>query len=502
MTRASKKIAGELDWRPDPAAIEALVGGRHGDPFAILGPHQSVGGVSVGVFAPTAESVDVVDARSGDRLATLDKLHAGGFFAGLVGDMGQPFDYRLRFKHADAMWEADDPYRFPAVLGELDVHLMAEGTHRRLYEKLGAHPISLDDTDGVAFAVWAPNARRVSVVGDFNNWDGRRHPMRKRHEAGIWELFVPSVPYGAPYKFEIIGADGALLPLKTDPIAFSQEAPPATASRVHGLVEHDWSDGNWMTVRGATQDRAAPISIYEVHLGSWRRGDGNSYFDYDRLADELIPYVRDLGFTHIELLPISEHPFSGSWGYQPIGLFAPTSRFGSPEAFARFVDRCHANGIGVLADWVPAHFPSDAHGLVNFDGTALYEHADPRLGFHKDWNTLIYNFGRREVANFLQSNALFWLDRYHIDGLRVDAVASMLYLDYSREPGEWVPNVHGGRENLEAVAFIREMNTATYGGFPGTITVAEEFDGLAPGLTACERWRLGLRLQVEHGLDA
>ena len=284
--------------------------------------------------------------------------------------------------------------------------------------------------------------------------------------------------------------------------AFSQEAPPATASRVHGLVEHDWSDGSWMAARGAAQDRAAPISIYEVHLGSWRRGEGNSFFDYDRLADELIPYVRDLGFTHIELLPISEHPFSGSWGYQPIGLFAPTSRFGSPEAFARFVDRCHANGIGVLADWVPAHFPSDAHGLVNFDGTALYEHEDPRLGFHKDWNTLIYNFGRREVANFLQSNALFWLDRYHIDGLRVDAVASMLYLDYSREPGEWVPNVHGGRENLEAVDFIREMNTAAYGGFPGHDHGGGGVDGLASGLTPGERWRLGLRLQVEHGLDA
>ena len=388
--------------------------------------------------------------------------------------MEQPYDYRLRFRHADAVWEADDPYRYPPVLGDLDVHLIAEGTHRRLYEKLGAHPITLQDTDGVAFAVWAPNAQRVSVVGEFNGWNGRRHPMRKRHEAGVWELFIPGVPYNAAYKFEIVGANGELLALKTDPVGFSQEAPPATASRVHGLVEHDWGDGAWLESRAAAQDRSAPISIYEVHLGSWRRGEGNSYFNYDRLADELIPYVRDLGFTHIELLPISEHPFSGSWGYQPIGLFAPTARFGSPEGFARFVDRCHANGIGVLADWVPAHFPNDAHGLVRFDGTALYEHEDPRLGFHKDWNTLIYNFGRREVANFLQSNALFWLDRYHIDGLRVDAVASMLYLDYSREPGEWVPNIHGGRENFEAVSFLREMNTNAYGGFPGTITVAEE----------------------------
>jgi len=475
MIRASKKtFETDAHWRPDRAAVEALLAGQHGDPFAILGPHEHGQGVSIRVLAPSAETVDVVDGHSGSVLATLEKLHDGGFFGGLLPAAGQPYDYRLRFKSGEAQWEADDPYRFPPVLGELDIHLMAEGKHRRLYEKLGAHPMSLQDTEGVAFAVWAPNARRVSVVGDFNHWDGRRHPMRKRHDVGVWELFVPGVPYDAHYKFEILGANGELLPLKTDPIGFSQEVPPSTASRVHGLVEHDWRDRDWMAARGGAQDRSAPISIYEVHAGSWRRGDGNSFFDYDRLADELIPYVRDLGFTHIELLPISEHPFSGSWGYQPIGLFAPTARFGAPEAFARFVDRCHASGIGVLVDWVPAHFPSDPHGLVRFDGTALYEHADPRLGFHKDWNTLIYNFGRREVANFLQSNALFWLDRYHIDGLRVDAVASMLYLDYSRKPGEWLPNVHGGRENLEAVSFLQEMNTYTYGSFPGTITVAEE----------------------------
>jgi 1,4-alpha-glucan branching enzyme len=475
MTRASKKtIETDADWRPDRAAVEALLAGNHGDPFAILGPHRHGQGLSIRVLAPSAETVDVVDAHSGSVLATLEKLHDSGFFGGLLPAAEQPYDYRLRFKNGEAQWEADDPYRFPPVLGDLDIHLMAEGKHRRLYEKLGAHPMRLQDTEGVAFAVWAPNARRVSIVGDFNHWDGRRHPMRKRHEAGVWELFVPGVPYDAHYKFEILGANGELLPLKTDPIGFSQEVPPSTASCVHGLVEHDWRDRDWMAARGGAQDRSAPISIYEVHMGSWRRGDGNSFFDYDRLADELIPYVRDLGFTHVELLPVSEHPFSGSWGYQPIGLFAPTARFGSPEAFARFVDRCHACGIGVLVDWVPAHFPSDPHGLVRFDGTALYEHADPRLGFHKDWNTLIYNFGRREVANFLQSNALFWLDRYHIDGLRVDAVASMLYLDYSREPGEWVPNVHGGRENLEAVSFLQEMNTYTYGSFPGTITVAEE----------------------------
>ncbi len=475
MIRPSKKIVdAQHGWRPDPAAVEALVDGQHGDPFSILGPHKCDEGVSVRVLAPSAEAVEVVDGEGGEVLTSLERMHDGGFFGGVIPGADLPLDYRLQFRKGDAHWEADDPYRYPAILGDLDVHLLAEGRHQRLYEKLGAHPVCVQDTDGVAFAVWAPNARRVSVVGDFNYWDGRRHPMRKRHEAGVWELFVPGVPYHAAYKYEIVDADGALLPLKTDPLGFSQEVPPATASRVTGLVEHDWRDGRWLESRAAIQDRAAPISIYEVHLGSWRRGEGNGFFSYDRLADELIPYVRDLGFTHIELLPISEHPFSGSWGYQPIGLFAPTSRFGSPEAFARFVDRCHAAGIGVLVDWVPAHFPSDPHGLFRFDGTALYEHEDPRLGFHKDWNTLIYNFGRREVSNFLQSNALFWLDRYHVDGLRVDAVASMLYLDYSREPGEWVPNVHGGRENLEAVSFLREMNTGTYGKFPGTITVAEE----------------------------
>jgi 1,4-alpha-glucan branching enzyme len=424
-------------------------------------------------MAPAAERVDVID-ESGRTRATLAKLHDDGFFAGLVEGASLNTPYRLRFTNGEAQWEEEDAYRFPLFLGELDVHLLAEGTHRRLYEKLGAHPVTLAGSEGVVFALWAPNARRVSVVGDFNGWDGRRHPMRKRHEAGVWELFIPGVQSGACYKYEIVGVDGTKLPLKADPLAFAAEVPPSTASRVHGLVAHEWDDDQWLSTRGGLQDRSAPISVYEVHLGSWRRGEGNNFLDYDRLADELIPYVRDLGFTHIELLPISEHPFSGSWGYQPVGLFAPTSRFGDPNGFARFVDRCHGNGIGVLIDWVPAHFPSDPHGLARFDGTALYEHEDPRLGFHKDWNTLIYNFGRQEVANFLESNALFWLDRYHVDGLRVDAVASMLYRDYSRDPGEWVPNVHGGRENLEAVSFLRDMNTHAYGDFPNTITVAEE----------------------------
>jgi 1,4-alpha-glucan branching enzyme len=457
---------------PDAAAIEALAAGRHGDPFAILGPHRSADGLSIRVFAPDADAVDAI-GEGGERLATLEKIHNAGFFVGLIGAPAAA-RYRLRFRRAEAGWEGEDPYRFPPVLGDVELHLLAEGTHWRLYEKLGAHPITIEGIKGVSFAVWAPNAERVSVVGDFNDWDGRRHPMRKRHEAGVWELFIPAVKAGGLYKFEIRGRSGEVLPLKSDPVALEQEVPPSTASRVHGLPRYEWGDAIWMERRGAAQDRSAPVSIYEVHLGSWLRGEHNSFLDYDVLAEHLIPYVTDLGFTHIELLPISEHPFSGSWGYQPIGLFSPTSRFGPPEAFAKFVDRCHQKGIGVIIDWVPAHFPNDPHGLVRFDGTALYEHEDPRLGFHKDWNTLIYNFGRREVANFLQANALFWLSRYHVDGLRVDAVASMLYLDYSRGPGEWMPNIHGGRENLEAVSFLQRLNERVYGDFPGTVTIAEE----------------------------
>ena len=474
MSRALKhRPAEDRDWRPDRRDIDLIVAGRHDDPFAVLGPHRGGDDVSVRVFHPGAESVEIID-NAGNALAALERLHDAGFFAGPVGLEDVSTAYRLRFRRDGAEWETDDPYRFPPLLADLDIHLITEGTHRRLYERLGAHPISLDQVEGVAFTVWAPNARRVSVVGEFNDWDGRRHPMRKRHGAGIWELFIPGLRRDALYKFEILGAHGDVLPLKADPFAFAQEAPPSTASRIHGLVEHEWSDSAWMSERNAAQDRSAPISIYEIHLGSWRRGEHNSFLDYDSIADLLIPYVRDLGFTHVELLPISEHPFSGSWGYQPVGLFSPTARFGPPEAFARFIDRFHQNGIGVLIDWVPAHFPSDPHGLVRFDGTALYEHEDPRRGFHKDWNTLIYNYGRREVANFLLANALFWLRRYHIDGLRVDAVASMLYLDYSRSAGEWEPNVHGGRENLEAVSFLKEMNTRVYGDVPGTMTVAEE----------------------------
>ncbi|SDB36073.1 1,4-alpha-glucan branching protein GlgB [Bauldia litoralis] len=471
----ARKITKAPVWRPNDAAIEAVVDARHGDPFAILGMHAHPDSpVSVRVFSPGADEAKVIDKKTGREVATLEKLHPAGFFAGPVPRRRSPFPYLVECANAAASWRTEDPYRFPPILGDLDVHLIAEGRHRRVYDRLGAHPRRMEDVDGVAFAVWAPNASRVSVVGEFNQWDGRRHPMRKRLDIGVWELFIPGVEPGATYKYEILGPDGRLQPLKADPIAFAQEHPPATASRIVPADTHQWRDDAWLAERQERQGLAAPMSVYEVHLGSWRRKDGNAYLSYADLADQLVAYATDIGFTHLELMPVSEFPFDGSWGYQPVGLFAPTSRFGTPEDFAEFVDRCHEAGLGVIIDWVPAHFPSDAHGLMRFDGTALYEHEDPRLGFHKDWNTLIYNFGRNEVRNFLIANALFWLERFHIDALRVDAVASMLYLDYSRNAGEWIPNVHGGRENLEAIGFIRELNTATFGEHPGTTTIAEE----------------------------
>ncbi len=458
-----------------PGDVEAIVRGRHGNPFVCLGMQGGNGQpISVNVFAPQAATVKVIDSQSGAKVATLDRIHPEGFFSGFVPERNERFPYRLAMSAGEFAWEVEDPYRFPPILGELDEYLLGEGRHLRLYERLGAHLANIEGVNGVSFAVWAPNAARVSVVGEFNAWDGRRHPMRKRIGVGVWEIFIPGLPKGSVYKYEIIGAHGERLPLKADPISFAQEQPPATASIVTGLPDHSWQDDDWMNERAQRQGLSAPMSIYEVHLGSWRRGLGNEMLSYEELADQLADYVMDMGFTHVELLPITEHPFSGSWGYQPIGLFAPTSRFGSPDDFAAFVDRLHSAGIGVLIDWVPAHFPSDAHGLVHFDGTALYEHEDPRLGFHRDWNTLIYNFGRIEVANFLEASALFWLDRYHVDGLRVDAVASMLYLDYSRKPGEWVPNKHGGNENLDAIAFLKETNTRAYELYPGTQTIAEE----------------------------
>ncbi|MCB1883038.1 MAG: 1,4-alpha-glucan branching protein GlgB [Geminicoccaceae bacterium] len=461
-------------FRPaDPAAVEALVAGRHGDPFGILGPHEAADGWTVRVFLPDAVAVEVL--VKGRPVAELKRTHDAGFFEGAVPGRGRPaYGLRVTWPGGDSGYQ-EDPYRFPPVLGDLDVHLMREGSHQKLFERMGAHTAVVDGVEGTVFAVWAPSASRVSVVGAFNFWDGRRHPMRRRVEAGIWELFLPGVGAGAAYKYEILGPQGEPLPQKADPFAFHAEMRPATASIVQDLPPPDgWGDAAWMAARERLQRTDAPISVYEVHLGSWKRGEGNRYLTYKEFASDLVGYARDMGFTHIELLPVNEHPFDGSWGYQPTGLYAPTSRFGDPEAFAAFVDACHEAEIGLLLDWVPGHFPTDPHGLGRFDGTALYEHADPRQGFHQDWNTLIYNFGRVEVLNFLVANALFWMERYHVDGLRVDAVASMLYLDYSRKADEWVPNRYGGRENLEAVDFLRRMNEEVYRHAPGVTTVAEE----------------------------
>ena len=452
---------------------DAIAGGRHGDPFGVLGPHLIRGRHVIRTIQPHASRVWLL---GGPVDLEMKRVHPDGLFA-LVVDAALAKCYRLRLEMGGGvLQEIDDPYRFPALLGDLDIHLLVEGRHLRTYEKLGSHVTSVEGVEGVHFAVWAPNAKRVSVVGDFNGWDGRRHGMRLRHDAGVWEIFIPGLGHGAVYKYEILGAGGFLLPLKADPYGFHAELPPKTASVVWDMAERDWQDGEWMAHQAATSDRHAPISIYEVHLGSWKRNpeEGNRFLSYVELADQLSAYVKDLGFTHVELLPIHEFPFSGSWGYQPVGLFAPTSRFGTPDDFRTFVERMHQNGIGVIIDWVAGHFPSDPHGLHYFDGTHLYEHEDPRLGLHKDWNTLIYNYGRREVSNYLTANAIYWLEQYHVDGLRVDAVASMLYLDYSREHGEWIPNRYGGNENLDAIDFIRRMNEVVYSEHPGAMTIAEE----------------------------
>jgi 1,4-alpha-glucan branching enzyme len=450
-----------------PHEAYAVIEGRHSDPFHYLGRHMEGGTPVVRAFLPEASEVAAIDEHGG--VTQLSRVHKAGLFAGPLPTAVR--NYRLRARYGDSLVELEDPYRFPPILSDLDLHLLAEGTHLRLYDKLGAHPMELDGVCGVGFAVFAPAARRVSVVGDFNFWDGRRHAMRVRSK-GFWELFIPGVRPGDKYKYEIVSEHGELLPLKSDPVAFAGEMRPSTASIVVDMAALPRP----APAPAGANALAAPISVYEVHLGSWRRKpeEGNRWLSYRELADTLPAYVRDLGFTHVEFLPISEHPFDGSWGYQPLGLFAPTSRFGSPADFAHLVDAFHRQGISVILDWVPGHFPDDPHGLGRFNGTALYEHANPNQGRHLDWDTLIYNFGRSEVANFLLANGLFWLDRYGIDGLRVDAVASMLYLDYSRPAGTWIPNKYGGRENLEATAFLRRLNTEVFGQFPHATTIAEE----------------------------
>ncbi|MCC6191214.1 MAG: 1,4-alpha-glucan branching protein GlgB, partial [Anaerolineales bacterium] len=462
----------------NPAAIAALVGGYHGTPFDVLGQHPlrdaAEPALAIRAFQPQAQAVSVL--RSGTRVP-MQRVDAGGFFEAVFAGEAEVFPYQLAIALPDGReYVTEDPYRFPPVLSEYDLYLFGEGSHFELYEKLGAHCLEQAGVAGVVFAVWAPNAQRVSVVGDFNQWDGRRHPMRPRGASGLWELFIPGLAQGDLYKYEIKSRFAGYLAVKADPYGFAMELRPSTASMVWNLDRYTWSDAGWMETRAQRQALAAPMAIYEVHLGSWQRvaAEGNRWLTYRELADRLVPYARDMGYTHLELLPVAEHPFDGSWGYQVTGYFAATARYGTPDDFRYFIDRAHQAGLGVILDWVPAHFPKDAAGLAYFDGTHLYEHADPRRGEHQDWGTLIFNYGRNEVSAFLLTNALFWLDKYHVDGLRVDAVASMLYLDYSRRPGEWLPNEFGGRENLEAVRFIKRFNELVYQKYPGVLTIAEE----------------------------
>ncbi len=485
--------------------VEAIVGGHHGDPFRILGPHlvrpgREKGGWQVRVFLPHAESAEIV--LEGSALP-MDKFHPQGIFCVVLDTDPQAYRIRAILPGGQTV-EFDDPYRFPPLVTDFDLHLHAEGTNYEAYHMLGSHITEALGVAGVRFTVWAPNAEIVSVIGDFNHWDERRHPMRSR-TAGVWELFIPGLGEGEHYKYAVRSRVHGYRQQKADPYAFGSEVPPKSASVVRDLSDYTWNDQAWMEDRAAGDLLKRPLSIYEVHLESWMRGPRNEWMSYRDLAHTLVQYVKDMGYTHIELLPIMEHPFSGSWGYQVTGFFTPTSRFGTASDFMYFVDQCHQNGIGVIIDWVPGHFPKDAHGLAFFDGTALFEHADPRRGEHKEWGTLIFNYGRNEVRAFLISNALFWLKVYHIDGLRVDAVASMLYLDYSRKAGEWVPNIYGGNENLEAIDFLRRCNELVHT-VPGAVTIAEEstaFPGVSRpvylnGLGFTMKWNMGWMHDMLH----
>lgn len=487
-----------------PAEVQLILDARHGDPFGFLGLHQSPEGegLTVRSFHPHVRSVSVLIEGAEHKM---EQVHPAGMFQVSFNDRSERFDYELKIEEFSGNETVTrDPYQFPSTIGDQDSYYFGEGNHRRLWRVLGAQLMSCTPVDGdveiegTRFAVWAPNAWRVSVVGDFNQWDGRVHPMRNRN--GVWEVFVPGVSAGAHYKFEVVGREGNLFN-KSDPFAFYSQHGIDTASMVYDLDQYEWKDQEWMSRRESHDLYHTPMSIYEVHLGSWKRKteEGNRFLSYIEYATELVDYAVDMGFTHIELMPVSEFPFDGSWGYQVCGYYAPTSRFGSPDEFRAFVDTCHQKGVGVIVDWVPAHFPKDAHGLARFDGTALFEHEDPRLGEHEDWGTLIFNYGRNEVRNFLVANALFWFKEYHIDGLRVDAVASMLYLDYSRKEGQWIPNEFGGRENLGAIEFIKQMNAVCYEECPGIMTIAEEstaFPGVSRpidmgGLGFGFKWNMG-----------
>jgi 1,4-alpha-glucan branching enzyme len=456
--------------KPPPEALAALLDGSHADPFALLGPHDGPEGTFARAILHGAEEAEAFSLKGG-RLGKMTRVD-GPLFEGKLRGRPKPVKYRCRGSGAE--WWVTDPYSFGPVLGPMDDFLIAEGTHFRLFDKLGAHVIEHEGASGVHFAVWAPNALSCNLVGDFNGWNPATHMMRRRVDIGVWEIFIPDIGEGAAYKYRITGPGGTVQPLKADPFAFASELRPKTASIVAKPGKREWGDGAHRQHWASVDPRREAISIYEVHPGSWQRGDNGWFLTWDEMAARLIPYAADMGFTHIEFLPVSEHPYDPSWGYQTTGLYAPSARFGDVEGFARFVDGAHRAGIGVLIDWVPAHFPVDEHGLARFDGTALYEHEDPRLGFHPDWNTAIYNFGRKEVRSFLVNNALFWAEQYHVDGLRVDAVASMLYRDYSRAEGEWIPNAEGGRENWEAVEFMRATNRALYGTHGGVMTIAEE----------------------------
>ncbi|GHE78083.1 1,4-alpha-glucan branching protein GlgB [Thalassotalea profundi] len=464
--------------------INNLVKAKHESPHAVLGLNMlgDDRSLTISCFFPAAINVEIIASHTGKIIGKLKKVHSDGLFS-LKLRRKNKFKYQLKVTKATSddktSYEMiDDPFSFTPILGDLDIYLLNEGTHLKPYSKLGAHVTNHQNVDGVSFAVWAPNASYVAVVGDFNDWDGRCHPMQNivinNQKSGYWSIFIPQAVVGQYYKFKLKDPNGNILPLKADPYATQSQYRPETASIISAEKVYPWQDQKWLAKREQRNNQDAPISIYEVHLGSWRKDANNHYLNYREIANQLIPYVLEMGFTHIQLMPISEYPFDGSWGYQPVGLFAPTSRFGNEDDFQYFVDQCHNANIGLLIDWVPGHFPSDPHGLAQFDGTHLFEHEDPRQGFHPDWNTLIYNYGRTEVTNFLRASAMHWLDKFHVDGIRVDAVASMLYLDYSRKDGEWIPNKHGGRENLEAIAFLQQFNCELYHQYPGCVSIAEE----------------------------